>query len=168
MPGGEAFPALLSRELELPVINAGVDGDTTADALARIERDVLAHNPRIVIVEFGGNDFMKRKPKEETVRNVEQIVETIVSHGAMVMLLHLRTSPLRDPYVRDFRRIAETRGALLIENFMSGMLGDAGLTVDGIHPNAEGHALIAERVGEKLIPLMETAETRRAEALSQP
>ena len=57
---GEDYPSVLSRELGLPVINAGQRGDTTAEALARISDAVLSKNPRLVIVLLGGNDFCAR------------------------------------------------------------------------------------------------------------
>jgi len=57
---GEDYPAALSRELGLPIINAGQRGDTTAEALARISDAVLNKNPRLVIVLLGGNDFCAR------------------------------------------------------------------------------------------------------------
>jgi len=157
----EAFPSLLSRRLGVPVLNAGRHGDTTADALARIDRDVLAHDPRLVIVEFGGNDFRKRVDKEETFRNLDGIVGRISRHGAMVVLLEIRIGLLRDEYLGGYRRVAEAHGALLIADFMSGILGSAALTVDGLHPNAEGQKLIAERVLKEVVPVLEAAEAVR-------
>jgi acyl-CoA thioesterase-1 len=144
------------------VLNAGRHGDTTADALARIDRDVLDHDPRLVIVEFGGNDFRKRVDKEETFRNLDEIVGRISRHGAMVVLLEIRIGLLRDEYLGGYRRVAEAHGALLIADFMSGILGSARLTVDGLHPNAEGHQLIAERVLKEVVPVLEAAEALRA------
>jgi len=55
---GEDYPSVLSRELAFPVVNLGQRGDTTARALARLP-DVLARNPRLVIVLLGGNDFLR-------------------------------------------------------------------------------------------------------------
>ena len=58
----EAWPALVAQRCGCTVINKGVPGDTTADALARLERDVMALNPRIVIVGLGGNDMLQQQP----------------------------------------------------------------------------------------------------------
>jgi len=158
----QAFPALISEELTMPVVNAGLPGDTTANALARLQRDVLIHNPRLVVVELGGNDFRRRIGKAETFDNLERIVERIVEQGAIVVVLHLRIGIIRDKYYDGYKRIAKTHGALLIPDFMAGILGDAALTQDGIHPTAEGHELIAQRVLEKLAPLLETSDRMRA------
>src|SRR5205807_8523479 len=56
---GEDYPTRLSRLIDKPVINAGVSGDTTDMALARIDADVLSRGPRIVIVGLGGNEFLR-------------------------------------------------------------------------------------------------------------
>ncbi len=39
-----SFPMLLQKRITIPVINSGVNDDTTADGLKRIERDVLEYN----------------------------------------------------------------------------------------------------------------------------
>jgi len=164
----QAFPALISERLDVPVINAGVDGNTTRNALARLERDVLVHNPRIVIVEFGGNDFRKKVNKQETFTNLDTIVERITAHGAMVVMLEIRIGLLRDRYLAGYERIAKKHGALLIPDFMDGILGNQELTLEGIHPTAEGHKLIADRVVTQLTPLLQEADRSRAARRQSP
>ena len=85
---GQDFVSVLSTRLGIPVINAGRNGDTTSAALARLDRDVLAWNPRIVIVLLGGNDFLRRVPGEETFGNLGTIVADIRRHGSAVVLVH--------------------------------------------------------------------------------
>ena len=63
---GMSYPEQLSRMIGRPVINAGIPGNTTQDALARLDRDVLAHRPDIVLVTLGGNDLLKGIPKDRT------------------------------------------------------------------------------------------------------
>ncbi|MCI0372267.1 MAG: GDSL-type esterase/lipase family protein, partial [candidate division NC10 bacterium] len=84
---GEDFPSLVAAALPIPVVNAGVAGESTADGLRRLERDVLSQDPRLVVVFFGGNDFLRRIPREETGRNLEAMVERIQGAGAMVVLV---------------------------------------------------------------------------------
>jgi acyl-CoA thioesterase-1 len=164
----QAFPALISERLNVPVINAGVDGDTTHNALARLERDVLAHDPRIVIVEFGGNDFRKKVSKQETFANLDTLVERITAHGAMVVMLEIHIGLLRDHYLAGYKRVAKKHGAMLIPDFMDGILGNQTLTLEGIHPNAEGHKLIADRVVAHLAPLLPEADRARAARRQTP
>lgn len=158
-----AFPALIARRMGMPVINAGRDGDTTDDALARLDRDVLAHNPRIVIVEFGGNDFRKKVAKETTFENLDRILGRITSRGSMVVLLGIRIGVLRDEYLPGYKDATKKHGGVLVSNFMSGILGNTKLTLEGIHPNEEGQRIIAERVMAELGPLLEEADRHLAE-----
>jgi acyl-CoA thioesterase-1 len=55
----KSYPAFLQKKLKVTVINSGVSGDTSSDGLARIDEDVLAYYPQIVIIEFGANDFFQ-------------------------------------------------------------------------------------------------------------
>ena len=61
---GHDYPSLLAEALGRDVINAGVNGDTTRDALQRLTADVLARTPQLVIVQFGGNDFLRKVPRK--------------------------------------------------------------------------------------------------------
>ncbi|MEA3366218.1 MAG: GDSL-type esterase/lipase family protein, partial [Candidatus Hydrogenedentes bacterium] len=71
---GNSYPEQLSRILGEPVINGGIDGNTSSDALDRLERDVLSRSPRLVIILLGGNDFLQQIPRERTIENIDQIV----------------------------------------------------------------------------------------------
>src|SRR5690606_16894189 len=73
MPEGAAYPAQLSQRIGRPIINAGVSGDTTADGLRRLERDVLERDPRIVLLCLGGNDILRNRPTDEIIGNLEDI-----------------------------------------------------------------------------------------------
>lgn len=160
----ESFPALVAHALEVPFVNAGVPGDTMAAGLARIERDVLAHRPRLAVVEFGGNDFLRRVPVEETLRSLETIVGTLIQEGMMVAILHVNVGMGGDLYLKGSRAVADRHGAVVIPDILSGILTNPDLKSDAIHPNAKGHRLIAERVIKALRPLLEEAGRRRAAA----
>ena len=152
---GNDYPSILSDLLGVPVINAGVNGDTTAGALARLRRDVLDQDPWLVIIELSGNDLVRRIPKIETERNLNQIVKRCIDHGAMVVLVHCKFGILlSDPYLETHRTIAETQGTLLVENALRGIFGNPARSVDQIHPNDEGYALLAERVFAAVGPLL--------------
>lgn len=157
----EGFPGLVARELGLSFVNAGVPGDTTAAGLLRIERDVLAHQPRLTVVELGGNDFLRRVPREETLQNLDTIVKTLVAQGGMVVILEVNVGLMGDPYIEGYRAVAERYGAVLVEDVMRGILGNPDLKLDTIHPNAQGHRVIAERVVKVLRPLLREADRRR-------
>lgn len=154
----EDYPAALARRLSYPVINAGRSGDTSADALARIEADVLAHNPRLVIVLLGGNDFLQQIPLSQTKTNLEEIVRRIQDQGAMVALVGMRLGLFTDEYGTVYETIAAKHGALLIAEALKGILSDPKLRSDPIHPNGAGYRLLAERVFGAIKPLLAEAD----------
>jgi len=157
----ESFPAIVAGELGLQFVNAGVPGDTTAAGLARMERDVFPHRPRVTLVEFGGNDFLRRVPLEETLRNLDAMVQALILRGMMVVILEVNVGLMGDPYIEGYRAVAERHGAVLIEDILKGILTRTDLKVDGIHPNPEGHRLVAKRVVRVLRPLLRAADRRR-------
>jgi acyl-CoA thioesterase-1 len=163
----DSFPSLVARTLGITFVNAGVPGDTTAAGLARIERDVTAHQPRLTVVEFGGNDFLRRVPLEETLKNLDGIVRTLIAQGMIVVILEVNVGLMGDPYLEGYRAVAERHGAVLVPDVMDGILRNPDLKVDEIHPNDQGHKLIAERVVRVLRPLLRKADRRRASAVRQ-
>lgn len=99
----EPYSVRVQRALEaagshLAVANQGIGGNTTRDALARFERDVLAFNPRIVALQFGINDAAvdvwqdppatgPRVPPAEFAANLGQMVRELRRRGATVILM---------------------------------------------------------------------------------
>ncbi|MBI2365943.1 MAG: arylesterase [Deltaproteobacteria bacterium] len=158
---GEDYPSVLSRLIAAPVVNAGHRGDTTADALNRLARDVLEKNPRLVILLLGGNDFLRQVPAGDTRKNLETIVQRIQERGAMVVITGMKLGLFTDEYGAMMENIAEKFGALLVPQVTKGILTDSKLKSDPIHPNGAGYRLIAERVAEKVKPLLARADRER-------
>ena len=155
---GEDYPAVLSRELGLPIINAGQRGDTTAEALARMADAVLSKNPRLVIVLLGGNDFLRQVASQETRKNLEEIVQRIQAQGAMVAIAGVKLGLFTDEYGSIFEETAEQFDALYVAQVLKGILTDSGLRSDPIHPNGAGYRMIAERIAAKIKPLLQEAD----------
>lgn len=151
---GDAWPARVAERIGVPIVNAGVSGDTTEAALARLERDVLARDPRIVIVGLGGNDFLRRMPIAETETNLRSIVDRIQRAGAMVVLLGFRFPSVDANYESMYERVARDRKCLLIPDLLDGILSNPSLKSDEIHPNAAGYDLMAERISGPLTKLI--------------
>ena len=155
---GEDWPSRVSASTNIRVINAGVSGDTTESALERIDEDVLARDPRIVIVGLGGNDYLRGFPIASTEANLRSIVRRIQERGAMVVLLGFRFPSLDANYEDMYERVAKEEGCLLVNRTMKGILTDPKLKADQIHPNARGYALMAERIGPPLKKLLAKAD----------
>jgi lysophospholipase L1-like esterase len=145
LPLPATFPLRLGAALGIGVRNAGISGDLSAGGLQRLAADVLAHRPKLVVVELGVNDAFRRLPPAQTVANLRAIVRRLRDDGAGVVLVHIDPRPLGpDAYRQGYRDVAREEGAWLVEDFLSGVAPD--LTTDGLHPTEEGHARLAARL----------------------
>ncbi len=152
-PGGD-YPSALIKMTSIPVINAGIDGDTSTEAIKRIKSDVLNRNPLLVIVEFGGNDFLKKIPQEVTLNNVREIIDTIQTQGAMVAVVDISTEMILKQYRSAFYNLAREKGAIFIPSILSGIITNPRLKSDFIHPNADGYNVIAQRIYRTITPYL--------------
>jgi acyl-CoA thioesterase-1 len=157
---GEDYPSKLTAMSGVPVLNAGRSGDTTESALRRLEEDVLERDPRIVIVGLGGNDYLRGEPIASTEANLRAIVRKIQDRGAMVVLLGFRFPSLNANYEEMYERVAGEERCLLVDRSLKGILTNPKLRSDSIHPNAQGYALMAERIAPPLQKLLAKAKTK--------
>jgi acyl-CoA thioesterase I len=142
----DAFPHRLGASLGIPIWNAGISGDTTTGGLRRLDTDVLGHRPRVVVVELGVNDEVgHHRPAEETLATLRRIVRRLRKGRVAVVLVY---TPFRDfdheVYRQGLRDLARRERVGLVEDFYDGIVPR--LTVDGLHPSADGHALLAQRL----------------------
>ena len=144
------YPSQLSKMIARPVINAGRPGDTTARALQRLEKDVLAYSPDVVLITLGGNDLKNGVDADTAFKNLKMIVNLIHNQGARVIIggMHF---PFRDRgYGRGYQQLADETGAVLIPHILDGIMGSRQLMSDPIHPNDAGYKIIAERFYEAM------------------
>lgn len=142
---GKDYPALLAEMVPDPVINAGVPGDTTAQALARLEADVLARDPKMVLITLGGNDLKNGVDRETAFNNLRRIVEAIQTAGALVVIGGVDIPFYGRGFGDAYRELAAETGSLLIPNVFDDIMGRPGRMSDQIHPNDAGYAIMARR-----------------------
>jgi acyl-CoA thioesterase-1 len=140
------FVSVLSKRIGLPIVNAGRSGDTTRSALERVNQDVLARNPRVVIVLLGGNDFLRRIPREETFKNLTSIVARIRGRGAAVVVVGISNGFFTDSHREDYEQVARRTSAGLVPDILDGIIGHGDRMSDSIHPNDRGYQMIADRI----------------------
>jgi acyl-CoA thioesterase-1 len=161
---GHSYPDFLQQELDrrgyrYRVVNAGISGETTTDALARLST-VTALKPAVAIVEFGGNDGLRGLPVATTRANLDQIILELKQSGTEVLLAGMTLPPNYGPdYIRSFQRIytdlaAKDRVAL-IPFLLAGVGGTTRyMQQDGLHPTGEGNRRVAATVMRYLEPLL--------------
>jgi acyl-CoA thioesterase-1 len=162
----QAFPALIQGEidaagLEYRVINAGVSGDTSAGGLRRL--DWLLRLPiAVLVLELGANDMLRGLNVEELERNLAEILDrTASSHpDSRFLIAGMRAAPnlgsdYRGAFDEIYPALAKQFDAKLVPFLLEDVAARRNLNqADGIHPTAEGHALIAMRVWEQLEPIL--------------
>jgi acyl-CoA thioesterase-1 len=167
LPSDEAFPALIQQKinragLEFRVVNAGVSGDTSAGGLRRI--NWLLQSPvSVMVLELGANDMLRGLDPGAMQENLTEIItRTRTAYPAAKLLIAgMRAAPnlgltYGTRFESVFARIARSFEAPLIPFVLESVAGNPKLNqVDGIHPTAEGHLLVAETIWKKLWPLLE-------------
>jgi acyl-CoA thioesterase I len=147
---GAGYVEVLARRLNVEIVNKGVSGDTTAGGLARLDKDVLALEPALVVVELGANDFMRDVPRADTFANLDKIVERIQARGAAVLLLGVQTGAFKDDAASMYKALAQRRRTAYVPNIMHKILVSPELKSDYIHPNDAGYQVVADRVEPEL------------------
>lgn len=151
----EAFPALIEKGLNkkervASVTNAGLSGETSAGGLARIDW-VLRQPIDIFVLELGANDGLRGLPLDQTRKNLQGILDKVKNKNPMAKLViaGMMVPPnMGQQYSKEFSKIypdlAKKNNATLIPFLLEGVGGNEKLNqADGIHPNAEGHRIIA-------------------------
>lgn len=172
----ETFSAVLEKNLraagiDATVINVGVGGERTDQALTRLDEAVIARNPDLVAVMYGTNDCYVDKNKTESRlapdayrANLHTLVDRLRDKGIQVILMtetryadESRPNGLGEHgnvrltrYIEICREVARETDTPLVDNFAvwtrHNAAGDSlsGWVTDGIHPNPHGHRIIAE------------------------
>lgn len=155
---GHSYPDVLAARLGEEVINAGVPGDTTEGALARLDQ-VLAEDPWLVIVELGGNDRLRQVPPERTEAALRTILQRLLAAHVVPVLVEF-DAPFSGSYNAIYGRLADEYSVPMVEDVLGEILVDPALKSDPIHPNTRGHEMLAEAVVETVQPLLEAHQEK--------
>lgn len=162
----EAFPALVEKKFKqqgkpCKVINAGLSGETSAGGLSRLEW-VLRQPVDVFVLELGANDGLRGLPIEQTQKNLQAIIDKVKAKypKAKIVIAGMMVPPNMGPdYTSKFKKIfpelARKNNATLIPFLLQDVAGNEKLNqADGIHPNVEGHKIVAENVFKIVKPLL--------------
>lgn len=161
-----AYPALIqakidSAGLNFRVVNAGVSGETSAGGVRRI--DWLLRQPvGVLVLELGANDMLRGQDLAAMRANLQEIIDRTRARRpqARIVIAGMRAPPnLGDRYAsafaEAFTRLARENDAALIPFLLEGVAAVPELNqADGIHPNADGHKIVAENVWRVLEPIL--------------
>ena len=143
-PQGSSYPDYLAQKLGLSVVNLGKNGELATQAPDRLP-EVLAHQPYMVLIEFGANDFMQQRSTESAVAAVEKIVDTVQQAGAIAVIVDTG-GPNMDAYSAAYKKMAKEKHALFVPGILRGIFNKPSLKSDIVHPNAAGYKRVADKV----------------------
>ncbi len=164
---GKSYPEYLEDILQdhgyqYRVENQGVSGDTTTDGLARIE-NVLVEKPKLVILEFGGNDGLRGVPVQTIRRNLEEMISRVQAANIPLVLLGITLPPNYGPdYVKPFTamypELAKKYKITSLPFLLAHVYQDPKLMQpDGIHPNGNGNRIVAQDVFQLISKMLKPA-----------
>jgi len=170
----KSYPAYLQNKVNIPVINAGVSGNTTSQALARINTDVLSQNPQIVIILLGANDLLQWVNIADTEYSLQEIISKINNGNRKIYLAKFYTDEigleigksmgagllpeeavlsLINDYNTMFNTLASSNNVTLIEDIWDGVWGVN--MSDEYHPNAAGYETMAGNIFKAIQPYLQ-------------
>lgn len=170
LPKSEIYASVLERELSrellvpVEIINKGKGGEDILKMVARIERDVLAFKPDLLVWQLGVNDVLQMDGVEGVLPAMKTALDAFRKQGLPVVLLDLQAAPMVDrdkdtpvmqaaieeaakrPGVMQFHRLAFMRR--MIETREADM-GDLVLG-DGLHMSKLGHFCTGKLLAQQI------------------
>ncbi|MDA1116707.1 MAG: GDSL-type esterase/lipase family protein [Proteobacteria bacterium] len=142
----DSYPAQLEKLIGRRVVRAGVPGETSAAALARLPAALDEHQPALLLLCIGGNDFLRNLGKAQVAENVRRMVGLAQARGAGVLLIGTPEKGFTLTPPAFYAKLAEQLHIPYESKVIGEILRNSELKSDTIHPNARGYRLIAERV----------------------
>lgn len=161
---GTGWVALLEQRLgaerrAVRVVNASISGDTTSGGRSRLPALLRIHQPRVVVIELGGNDALRGLPLDMTRDNLRTMVQNSVQAGARVLLVGMEMPPNYGArYAEEFRQVfvevSRTEKVPLVPFFLKGVADGpdpvALFQSDRIHPNEAAQPIMLDNVWPRL------------------
>jgi acyl-CoA thioesterase-1 len=163
----DAYPARIQEKVDSAglgweVVNAGLSGEKSAAALQRVRSWLIRQPFDVLVVETGANDMLTGADVDTMRANVQAIIDTVraARPDAEIILVGMMAAPNLGPrYVEEFNAafpaLARENGLTFIPFLLEGVAGQSALNLaDGIHPNEDGHRVIAAHVWQTLEPVL--------------
>lgn len=152
----ESFPVLLEEMLKkegykITVTNAGIAGSTTASGVSRLKWHLKGKFTHLLLA-LGSNDGLRGFKLEITRKNLEDTLKLALEHKLKILILGAKMPPnYAKDYTVGFEKIFSDLSTKykvpLMPFILDGVAGNPKLNIeDNIHPNPEGHKIIAKNL----------------------
>lgn len=153
------YPQVLSDLIKYPVLNYGVNGDTTAGGLNRLEEAIDKENPSLVILSLGGNDMLRSIPEDTIVKNLHSMIDILKAKNIKVILLAEPQPTIMHLFLGEsltlhdaafYQQIAKEKDVTIINNVYSSLLSSKENKSDLVHLNEKGYIKVAQMLAKEL------------------
>ena len=149
---GEDWPTRLAESTGWQIVNAGIPGDTAENGRERLGALLDEHRPALVIIEIGGNDFLRHRPAAAVKEDLRSMIRAARATRAQVALVAVPelsllgavTGKPKDSPI--YRALADEEKVPLIASVFANVLAQPELCADRIHPNANGYRQMASQM----------------------
>ena len=146
----ESYPAQLEKLTGWRVVREGVPGEVSESGLARLPAALEEHRPRLLLLCHGGNDFLRRLPKDKAAQNLRAMIRLAKARGVEVLLIGTPELGFTVTPAAFYAEAAKEFHIPYEGEVLGRIFRDGSLKSDQIHPNAQGYRLMAERVRDLL------------------
>jgi len=149
---GADYPSILSSLSSHQVINAGIPGEISRDGLKRLPGLLDEYQPELIILIHGGNDILRKIPRQQTNDNLKQMIQLAKQRNIKVVMLGVPEFGLFLLNSAEiYQQVAEAQNTPIDIETLPEILSDNQLKSDTIHPNEKGYKLMAENIFNLLV-----------------
>jgi acyl-CoA thioesterase-1 len=146
----QSYPAMLAQLTGAKVVNAGVPGETSAAGLRRLPQLLKQHQPQLLILCHGGNDILRRMPVDDTVSNLQTMIDMARFQNIDVLIIGVPQFGIFLSTAEFYIQLAERNHIPIDDNLLGKIMRQPALRSDHVHPNADGYALMAQSISALL------------------
>lgn len=146
----QSYPAILSQLINRPVINAGISGETTQEGKQRFTELLEQHQPKLVILLEGGNDFLRNRPVETIQQNLQQMIEQAQAQNVQIVLIGVPPKKLFASSHELYEQLAKNNHIPLEQTIIPNLLRRPSMKSDYVHFNEQGYVNLAQAIAELL------------------
>lgn len=146
-----SYPDHLAEITNFKVVKAGIPGEQTPEGLARLQTVLDQSQPQLVILCLGGNDMLRKKPRETMRSNLSEMIEIIQENDAQVVLLGVPEPAIFNLSAEpSYQQLASQHFIPLENEIIATVLSKQSLKSDPIHPNDAGYKKMAQAIADLL------------------
>ena len=151
---------LISKGLNVKVINASVSGDTSAGGLNRLNWILSEEKFDLFILGLGANDMLRGISPEETEKNLEKIVQKVLEKNIDLILAGMiapttHGADYKNKFDIIYKNLSTKYNLKLVPFLLEDVALNPDLNLDdGMHPNEKGVEIVSKNLEKKILEIL--------------